>query len=108
MIYFPALVVSEKSYAHLKLRTINYFLVSDLISALANCFPFHWFRRRLSSSAVMSSLAIKKVLISDKVDASCKDILLKNGIEVDLKPGRSVDELKADIKVSCALSVTSI
>ena len=56
----------------------------------------------------MSSLAIKKVLISDKVDASCKDILLKNGIEVDLKPGRSVDELKADIKVSCALSVTSI
>lgn len=55
----------------------------------------------------MSSLAIKKVLISDKVDASCKDILLKNGIEVDLKPGRSVDELKADIKNYDALIVRS-
>ena len=45
-------------------------------------------------------LSIKKVLISDKVDSSCKDILEKNGIAVDYKPGLSKDDLKACIAVS--------
>ena len=45
------------------------------------------------------TLEIKKVLISDKVDASCQTVLKENNIEVDYKPGLSKDELKAIIKV---------
>ena len=44
-------------------------------------------------------LSIKRVLISDKVDSSCKDILEKNGISVDYKPGTTKEELMAIIKV---------
>lgn len=52
-------------------------------------------------------LSIKKVLISDKVDVSCKDILEKHSIAVDYKPGLSKDDLKAIIKDYDALIVRS-
>jgi len=45
------------------------------------------------------TLSIKKVLISDKVDSSCQDVLKQNNIETDYKPGLSKDELKSIIKV---------
>jgi len=47
------------------------------------------------------------VLIADKVDASCVEILKSNGLQADLKPGRSVEELKQDIKNYDALIVRS-
>jgi len=52
-------------------------------------------------------LSIKRVLISDKVDSSCKDILEKNGISVDYKPGTTKEELMAIIKDYDALIVRS-
>jgi len=52
-------------------------------------------------------LDITKVLISDKVDSSCKDILEKNGIAVDYRPGLTKDELKAIIADYDALIVRS-
>ena len=45
------------------------------------------------------SLQLNKVLISDAVDASCRQILEDNGVSVDYKPGLSKDELLATIKV---------
>ena len=45
------------------------------------------------------TLSIKKVLISDKVDTSCQEVLAKNNIDVDYKPGLSKDELIEIIKV---------
>ena len=46
------------------------------------------------------ALSIRKVLISDKVAACCQEVLLKEKICVDYKPGTSKDELKAIIKVN--------
>ena len=45
-------------------------------------------------------LNIDKILICDKVDVSCQDFLLTNGIEVDYKPGIEKEQLKAIISVS--------
>ena len=55
-------------------------------------------------------LSIRKVLISDKVAACCQEVLLKEKICVDYKPGISKDELKAIIKVTFLLNfkVTSV
>lgn len=53
------------------------------------------------------ALNIRKVLISDKVAACCKDVLAKQNICVDYKPGMSKDELKAVIKGYDALIVRS-
>lgn len=55
----------------------------------------------------MAGLDIKKILISDKVDPSCVDILRENGLHADLKPGRSEQELKDDLKNYDALIVRS-
>jgi len=52
-------------------------------------------------------LKIAKVLISDKVDASCKAILDKHGMSVDYKPGLSPEELKNIISEYDALIVRS-
>ncbi|XP_047136639.1 D-3-phosphoglycerate dehydrogenase isoform X1 [Hydra vulgaris] len=50
---------------------------------------------------------IKKVLISDKVDVSCQNLLEANGIEVDYKPGINNEQLKAIIADYDALIVRS-
>ena len=46
------------------------------------------------------ALKLAKVLISDSVDSSCREILESNGVPVDYKPGMSKEELLAVIKVS--------
>lgn len=51
------------------------------------------------------TLSIKKVLISDKVDTSCQDVLKQNNIHVDYKPGLSKEELIEIIKVAVFLSL---
>ena len=48
------------------------------------------------------SLSIKKVLISDKVDKSCQEVLARNNIDVDYKPGLAKEELIKIIKVNLA------
>lgn len=53
------------------------------------------------------SLSITKVLISDKVDASCKDVFDKHSISVDYKPGMKKEELQEIIKNYDALIVRS-
>ncbi len=45
------------------------------------------------------ALKLSRVLISDSVDASCREILESSGIPVDYKPGVSKDDLLAIIKV---------
>ena len=45
------------------------------------------------------SLELNKVLISDSVDASCREILESAGISVDYRPGLPKDELLTIIKV---------
>ena len=42
---------------------------------------------------------LTKVLISDSVDASCREILEGSGIPVDYKPGIAKDQLLSIIKV---------
>lgn len=46
------------------------------------------------------ALSIEKVLISDSVDASCRQILEAGGISVDYKTGLSKAELLAIVKVN--------
>ena len=46
------------------------------------------------------ALKLAKVLISDSVDSSCREILERNGVPVDYKPGMSKEELLSVIKVS--------
>ena len=41
----------------------------------------------------------RRVLITDKIDQSCKAILEKNGVAVTLKPGMPKDEILQVIKV---------
>ncbi len=53
----------------------------------------------------MALLQLKKVLITDKIDAVCKSVFEKNGIEVDLKPGMPKDEILAGIKVSFSIKM---
>ena len=45
------------------------------------------------------ALELTKVLISDSIDASCREILQNNNVPVDYKPGISKEELLAIIKV---------
>ncbi len=45
-------------------------------------------------------MKLSKVLISDAVDASCREILEAAGISVDYRPGLGKDELLSIIKVS--------
>ena len=51
------------------------------------------------SASIAMSLNLGKVLISDSVDASCREILQNSGISVDYKPGISKEELLSIIKV---------
>jgi len=53
------------------------------------------------------SLSIKKVLISDKVDKSCQEVLARNNIDVDYKPGLAKEELIKIIKEYDGLIVRS-
>ena len=46
------------------------------------------------------ALKLAKVLISDSVDSSCREILESNGVPVDYKPGMSKEDLLAVVKVS--------
>ena len=48
------------------------------------------------------ALKLNRVLISDSVDASCREILETSGIPVDYKPGISKEDLLAVIKVYLA------
>jgi hypothetical protein len=52
------------------------------------------------------SMAFKlgRVLISDSVDASCREILEGSGIPVDYKPGTTKDQLLTIIKVDPQLT----
>lgn len=45
------------------------------------------------------ALQLEKVLISDSVDVSCREILESAGISVDSRPGLRKDELISIIKV---------
>ena len=45
------------------------------------------------------AMQLKKILISDAVDESCRTILEKAGMAVDYRPGVSKEELLASIKV---------
>ena len=45
------------------------------------------------------ALQLERVLISDSVDASCRQILEGSGITVDYRPGLPKDELLNIIKV---------
>lgn len=54
------------------------------------------------------SLDLKRVLISDSVDACCKTILEGNGIAVDLKTKLTKEELLAEIPVSFAAFTVNI
>ena len=50
------------------------------------------------------ALTLKKVLISDEIDAKCLKILQENGIEAVKKTKLSKEELIAEIPVSNALA----
>lgn len=45
------------------------------------------------------ALNLSKVLISDSVDVSCREILQSSGIQVDYKPGIAKEDLLSIIKV---------
>lgn len=45
------------------------------------------------------ALQVNKVLISDSVDTSCREILETAGVSVDYKPGLSKEDLLQCIKV---------
>lgn len=53
------------------------------------------------------ALKISKVLISDKIDLSCKELLEKNSICVDYKPGLSKEDITSIIENYDALIVRS-
>lgn len=55
---------------------------------------------RVSESTVMAPVLVKRVLISESVDACCKTILQENGIEVTEKQQMTKEELIAEIQVS--------
>ncbi|XP_042562234.1 D-3-phosphoglycerate dehydrogenase [Clupea harengus] len=55
----------------------------------------------------MAPVSIKRILISESVDACCKKILQENGIEVTEKQNMTKDELIADIKNYDGLVVRS-
>ena len=46
------------------------------------------------------AVELNRVLISDSVDVSCREILEAAGISVDYKPGLSKTELLSIIKVA--------
>ena len=46
------------------------------------------------------AMELNKVLISDSIDASCREILEGAGISVDYQPGIAKDKLLSIIKVS--------
>ena len=46
------------------------------------------------------NMELNKVLISDAVDASCREILEGAGVSVDYRPGLSKDDLLTAIKVT--------
>ena len=48
------------------------------------------------------ALKLTKVLISDSVDASCRQILEQSGIQVDYKTNLTKEELLTAIKVCIA------
>lgn len=52
-------------------------------------------------------MELKRVLISDAVDPSCRTILTDGGVSVDYRPGLSKEEILACIKV-CTLSSLSL
>ena len=58
--------------------------------------------RRLTSAHRLFKMALQvnKVLISDSVDVSCREILEKAGVAVDYKPGLSKEDLLQCIKVT--------
>ena len=45
------------------------------------------------------TLVLERVLISDSVDSSCRQILESGGVVVDYRPGLSKEELLVAIKV---------
>ena len=60
------------------------------------------FIRKLTSAhrSLKMALQVNKVLISDSVDVSCREILERAGLTVDYKPGLSKEDLLQTIKVS--------
>ncbi len=58
------------------------------------------FVRRSFALHFKMALQVNKVLISDSVDVSCREILEAAGIAVDYKPGMSKEDLLQSIKVS--------
>ena len=62
--------------------------------------------RRLTSARTLFKMALQvnKVLISDSVDVSCREILEKAGVAVDYKPGLSKEDLLQCIKVTAGRS----
>ena len=59
-----------------------------------------WNKRRQTIANSAMALELKKVLISDSVDPSCREILESGGLTVDYKPGISKEDLLAIIPVS--------
>ena len=51
------------------------------------------------------ALQLNKVLISDSVDKSCREILEGDGISVEYKPGIAKDELLTIIKVQFLVQI---
>ena len=49
------------------------------------------------------AVELKRVLISDSVDVSCREMLASGGLAVDYRPGLSKDDLLACVKV-CRVS----
>lgn len=45
------------------------------------------------------AIQLERVLISDSIDVSCRDILTEGGINVDYRPGLTKDELLTCVKV---------
>lgn len=62
----------------------------------------------IGKTSKMAPVLIKRILISESVDACCKKILQENGIEVTEKLNMSKDELIADIKVKSCCSIFQI
>lgn len=56
--------------------------------------------KRVTESAAMAPVSVKRVLISESVDPCCKTILQENGIEVTEKQQMTKEELIAEIQVS--------
>ena len=50
-------------------------------------------------STAMAALKLERVLISDKTDPCCEEILRQGGISVDVKPKLPKDQLLQEIEV---------